>query len=65
MARNPGSTYSWLDVGAHAMNLRFQAQLAAMALTFVWLFPISALACEKHINGHQRSSDTNAEASNK
>jgi hypothetical protein len=25
----------------------------------------SALACEKHINGHQSSSDTNAESSQK
>ncbi|MCP9899815.1 hypothetical protein KBZ12_05035 [Cyanobium sp. Cruz CV13-4-11] len=47
------------------MNLLLQAQLAAMALSFVLLFPTSALACEKHINGHQRSSDTNAEASNR
>jgi len=47
------------------MNLLLQAQLAAMALSFVLLFPTSALACEKHSNGHQRSSDTNAEASNR
>jgi len=47
------------------MNLLLQAQLTAMALNFVLLFPASALACEKHINGHQRSSDTNAEASNR
>jgi hypothetical protein len=60
-----GSTYNQLDVGADAMNLRFQAQFAAMAFSFVLLFPTSALACEKHINGHQRSSDTNAEASNR
>jgi hypothetical protein len=47
------------------VKLLFQAQLAAMALSFVLLFPTSALACEKHGNGHQRSSDTNAEASNR
>ncbi len=47
------------------MNLLFQAQLAAMALSFVLLFPATVLACEKHMNGHQRSSDTNGEAFNR
>lgn len=43
------------------MNLLSKAQLPAALLSFVLLFASSALACEKHITGHQRSSDTNAE----
>jgi hypothetical protein len=56
-----GSTYTHPHVGAYAMNL----QLPAMVLSFVLLFTSSALACEKHINGHQNGSDTNAEAFSK
>jgi len=35
---------------------------AAMLLLSVVLIAPGANACEKHINGHQNSSDTNSEA---
>jgi hypothetical protein len=47
------------------MNPFFQAQIQATMLSFVLLFSASALACEKHINGHQSSSDTHAESLSK
>jgi len=43
------------------MNPSLLAQIPAALLSVVLLFTSSALACEKHINGHQNSSDTNAE----
>jgi hypothetical protein len=47
------------------MNPSLLAQIPAVLLSFILLFTSSALACEKHINGHQNSSDTNAEGSRK
>lgn len=38
--------------------------LLALSATTL-LMGISANACEKHLNGHQNSSDTNREASSK
>ncbi len=46
------------------MNPAFQAPLRAIVLSFVLLFASAAMACEKHINGHQNSSDTQSESVN-
>jgi hypothetical protein len=34
-----------------------------LLLLFVSMFTSGALACEKHINGHQNGTDTNVEGS--
>ncbi len=44
------------------MNPPIQAQIPATMLSFVLLFSASALACQKHINNLQSSSDTHAES---
>lgn len=46
------------------MNPAFQTQFRAFVLSFVLLFSSAAMACEKHINGHQNSSDTHSESLN-
>ena len=58
MKANP---YTLADVGTYSMTHSLLAQIPATLLSAVLLFTSSALACEKHINGHQNSSDTNAE----
>ena len=42
-----------------------QRLLSVALLGLLLVSTSSALACEKHINGHQNSSDTNTEASGK
>jgi hypothetical protein len=48
-----------------ALNLRspmVRLFTAAVLLLGIMLGPLQASACEKHINGHQNSSDTQGEA---
>jgi hypothetical protein len=42
-----------------------QAQLQALMLGLSLLFASATLACEKHLKGHQNSSETQAEGINR
>jgi hypothetical protein len=56
--------YSSFDQDPYGMNPALQAPMRAIVLSFVLLFTSAAMACEKHINGHQNSSDTHSESIN-
>lgn len=55
------TTYTSSVKAPYSMNPAFQAPFRAVVLSFVLLFSSAAMACEKHINGHQNSSDTHSE----
>ncbi len=47
------------------MQRLIQVALPGAMLAFLLVCTSSALACEKHINGHQNGTDTNVEGSSR
>lgn len=45
------------------MHQLIRVVLPGAMVAFLLVFTSSALACEKHINGHQNGTDTNVEGS--